>query len=45
MDTLDELAFVDGWYNFMLVSAIVCVVIAVVVFLVYHLKVSLDPNL
>lgn len=41
MDPQDELAFVDGWYNFMLVSAIVCVVMAVVVFLVYHLKVSL----
>jgi hypothetical protein len=41
MDKQNELAFVDGWYNFMLVSAIVCVVIALLVFLIYHLKVSL----
>lgn len=41
MDKQDELAFVDGWYNFMLISAIVFVVIALVVFLFYHLKVSL----
>jgi hypothetical protein len=41
MDIQDELAFVDGWYNLMLISSIVCVFIALIVWLSYHLKVSL----
>lgn len=41
MDIQNELAFAEGWHNIMLVTAIVLITIALIVFLIYKFKVSL----
>ena len=46
MQKSEDLAFLDAWHNAMIIAAIVLVAIALIIYLVYRLKVSLikDPK-
>jgi hypothetical protein len=45
MDIQTQKAFVEAWHNSMLIGAILMITIGIIIFLVYHLKVSMIRGL